>query len=162
VPKKNGMIARLPNMPMEKDHVQEIDNDTMINETHEPINEILPVFSLGVFPFTTEDDFDEIQWPKKQEYQELLDKYKDKEVGYLKLLKNWDNDILIKPSQEEVLTDESHPPPSIQYTRVIQGITNFEEKEYQEGDKVWMWDTKGEPNNVKGVHDFVLDPSESE
>jgi hypothetical protein len=110
-------------------------------------------------PFTSEEDFDEIQWPKREEYQQLLDKYKDKEVGTVKLLKKGDDDILIKPSQQEVLTTESHPPPSRQYTRVIQGTTKFEAKEYQEGDTVWMWDTKkGEPNNVKGKVQFWLGP----
>jgi len=100
-----------------------------------------------------------IQWTMKQEYQQLLDKYKDKEVGSVKLLKRGDNDVLIKPSQQEVLTAESHPPPSRQYTRVIQETTNFEAKEYQEGDTVWMWDTKeGEPNNVKGNAQFCLGP----
>jgi hypothetical protein len=44
---------------------------------------------------------------------------KDKEVGSVKLLKKGDKDILIKPSQQEVLTTKSHPPPSRQYTRVI-------------------------------------------
>jgi uncharacterized protein (DUF2249 family) len=97
--------------------------------------------------------------PMKQEYQQLLDKYKDKEVGSVKLLKRGDNDVLIKPSQQEVLTAESHPPPSRQYTRVIQEPMKFEAKEYQEGDTVWMWGTKkGEPNNVKGSAKFWLRP----
>ena len=116
---------------MAKVHVQEINNDTEISETHEPIKENLPIFSPKDFPFTSEEDFDEIQWSKKEEYQQLLDKYKDKEFGTIKLLKKGDDDILIKPSQQEVLTAEA--------------------KEYQEGDMVWMWDTKkGEPTNVKG------------
>jgi hypothetical protein len=66
---------------------------------------------------------------------------------------------LVKPSQQEVLTAESHPPPSRRYTRVIQGTTKFKAKEYQEGDTIWMWDTKkGEPNNVKGNAQFWLEP----
>jgi hypothetical protein len=101
VPMKDGMIARLPKMPMAKAHVQEIDNDTKISETHEPIKESLPSFSPEDFPFTTKENFDEIQWAKKQDYQQLLDKYKDKEVGSFKLLKKGDNDILVKPSQQE-------------------------------------------------------------
>ena len=159
VPMKNGTIESLPNIPMAKAHVQEINNDTEINETHEPIKENLPIFSLEDLPFTSEEDFDEIQWPNKEEYQQLLDKYKDKEVGIVKLLKKGDDDILIKPSQQEVLTAESHPPPSRQYTRVIQETTKFETKEYQERDTVWMWDTmKGEPTNVKGNAQFWLGP----
>jgi hypothetical protein len=127
VPMKNGKIERLPNMPMAKVHVQEIENDVETSVTHEPIKENLPIFSLEDFPFASEEDFDKIQWPKKEEYQ-ILDKYKDKEVGTIKLLKKGDADILIKPSQQEVLTTQSHPPPSRQYTRVIQEATNLEAK----------------------------------
>jgi hypothetical protein len=66
---------------------------------------------------------------------------------------------LIIPIQQEVFTGESHPPPSKQYTRVIQEITKFKEKEYQEGDTVWMWDTKrGEPTNINGNVQFWLGP----
>jgi hypothetical protein len=79
--------------------------------THESIKENLPIFSPKDLSFTSEEYFDEIQWPKKEEYQQLLDKYKDKEVGTVKLLKKGDDDILIKPSQQEVLTVECHPLP---------------------------------------------------
>jgi hypothetical protein len=35
----------------------------------------------------------------------------------------------------------------------------FKTKDYQEGDMVWMWDTKrGEPTNVKGNAQFWLGP----
>jgi hypothetical protein len=37
--------------------------------------------------FATEEDFDQIKWPKKEEYQQLLDKFKDKETGTVKILK---------------------------------------------------------------------------
>jgi hypothetical protein len=54
---------------------------------HEQIMESLPEFSPNDMPFATKEDFDQIQWPKREEYQQLLDKYKDKEVGTVKLLK---------------------------------------------------------------------------
>ena len=150
VPMKDGTIECLPNMPMAKAHVQEIDNVVETNVTYEPIKENLPVFSLEDLPFASEEDFDKIQWPKKEEYQQLLEKYKDKEVGTVKLLKKGDDDILIRPTQQDVFIAESHPPPSKQYTRVVQETTKFRTKDYQEGDTVWMWDTKkGEPTNVK-------------
>ena len=61
-----------------------------------------------------------------------------------------ENDVQIHPSQQEIFVAESHPPPSTQYTRVIQGTTNFKVKEYKEGDMVWMWDAnKGKPTNIK-------------
>ena len=66
--------------------------------------ESLPVFSLDDLPFASEEDLDQIQWPKKEEYQKLLDKYKDKEVGTVKLLNKEEDDMSIKPSEQEVFT----------------------------------------------------------
>jgi hypothetical protein len=85
VPMKNGTIEHLPNVPMAKANVQEIDNDVETNVAHEPIKESLPIFSPKDFPFASEEDFDKTHWPKKEEYQQLLNKYKEKEVGIVKL-----------------------------------------------------------------------------
>jgi hypothetical protein len=75
------------------------------------------------------------------------------------LLKKGEDSVLIQPSQQEVFTTESHPPPSRQYTRVVQETTKFRTRDYKEGDTVWMWDTKkGEPTNVKGNAQFWLGP----
>jgi hypothetical protein len=63
-------------------------------------------------PFAIEEDFDQIQLPKKEDYQQLLNKYKDKEVGAVKLLKKGEDNILIQPSQQEVFTTKSHSPSS--------------------------------------------------
>jgi hypothetical protein len=110
-------------------------------------------------PFASEEVFDQIQWPKKEEYEQILDKYKDKEVETVKLLKKEEDDMLIKPSQQEIFTAKPHPPPLRQYIRVIQETTRFKTKDYKEGDTVWMWDTKkGEPTNVKGSAHFCLGP----
>ena len=82
-----------------------------------------------------------------------------KEVGTVKLLKKIENDMLIKPSQQEVFTTGPHPSPSRKYTRVVQETTRVNAKDYKEGDIVWMWDTKkGEPTNVKGNTQFWLGP----
>jgi hypothetical protein len=70
-------------------------------------------------PFATEEDFDQIEWPKKEEYQQLLDEFKNKEVGTVKILNKNEDDVQICPSQQEVFTAEAHPPPSVQYTRVV-------------------------------------------
>jgi hypothetical protein len=59
----------------------------------------------------------------------------------MKILKKTEDDVQIHPSQQEVFTAESHPPPSAQYTRVIQGTTKYKIKKYKEGDIVWMWDS---------------------
>jgi hypothetical protein len=159
VPMNDGTISRLPNVPMTKVHVQEIGDDIGTNETHEPVKESPPIFSPDDMPFAIEKDFDQIQWTKKEEYQQLLNKYKDKEVGAVKLLKKGEDDVLIRSSQQEVFTAESHPPPSRQYTRVVQETTKFKTKDYKEGDMVWMRDTKkGEPTNVIGSAQFLLGP----
>jgi hypothetical protein len=112
VPMNDGTIGHLPNVPMTKIHVREITNHIKTNEEHEPIIKSLSEFSLDDMPFATMEDFDQIQWPKKEDYQQLLNKYKDKEIGTVKLLKKGEDSILIQPSQQEVFTAESHPPPS--------------------------------------------------
>jgi hypothetical protein len=74
VPMNDGTISRLPNVMMAKVHVQEINDDVITSETHEPIKESLPVFSPDDLPFTSEEDIDQIQWPKKDKYQQILEK----------------------------------------------------------------------------------------
>jgi hypothetical protein len=50
------------------------------------------------------------------------------------LLKKEEDDMLIKLSQQEAFTTEPHPPPSRQYTRVVQETTRFKTMDYKEGD----------------------------
>jgi hypothetical protein len=89
-------------------------------------------------PFTTEEEFDQIEWPKKEEYQQLLDQFQGKEVGTVKILKrSKDKDnVQIHPSQQENFTPKSHPPPSVQYTRVIQEDEKCKIQKYKKGDLV--------------------------
>jgi hypothetical protein len=47
----------------------------------------LQEYSPEDMPFTTEEEFDQIEWPKKEEYQQLLDQFQNKEVGTVKILK---------------------------------------------------------------------------
>jgi hypothetical protein len=62
-----------------------------------------------------------------------------------------EEDVQIHLSQQEAFTPKAHPPPSVQYTRVVQGTNKHKIQKYKEGELVWMWDTqKGEPTNVKG------------
>ena len=77
----------------------------------------------------------------------------------MKILRKAEDDVQICPSLQEVFTAKSYPPPSAQYTRVVQGKTKYNIKKYKEGDVVWMWDTqKGEPTNVKGSTQSWLGP----
>jgi hypothetical protein len=113
--------------------VQEPSNPIKDDKAHDQIIQSLHEFSPNDMPFATEEDFDQIQWPKKEEYQQLLDKYKDKEAGTVKILKKAKDDVQIHPSQQEVFTIEPHPPPSAQYTRVVQGTTNTRSKNTRKG-----------------------------
>ena len=64
----------------------------------------------------------------------------------------------IRPKQEE-FTPEAHPPPSVQYTRVIQQDERRKIRKYKDGELVWMWDTQnGEPTNVQGSKQTWLGP----
>jgi hypothetical protein len=111
IPMDDNTYAYLPNLTMEKNHVEEIDLDPETEEIPEVVKESLPYFFPDDLPFTQEEDFDAIEWPKKEYYQQQLDKYKDKEIGSVKILKKDDKDLLIRPSQDDVLTTESHPLP---------------------------------------------------
>jgi hypothetical protein len=71
-----------------------------------------------------------------------------------------ENDVKIHPSRQKIFIEKSHPPPSTQYTRVIQGTTNFKIKEYKKGDTVGMWDAnKGRPTGITEDNHFGFGPS---
>jgi hypothetical protein len=95
IPLNNGTIGCLPNVPMTRTHVQETSDPIKDDKAHEQIMESLPEFSPDDMSFATEEDFDQIQWPKREDYQQLLDKYKGKEVWIVKMLKKGESDILI-------------------------------------------------------------------
>jgi hypothetical protein len=121
----------------------------------------LQEYSLEDIPFTMEKDFDHIEWPKKEEYQQLLDQFQSKEVGTVKIMKRPKNedDVQIHPSQQDTFIPEAHPPPLVQYTRILQGNEKHKIQKYKEGELVWMWDIqKGESTNVKGSIQSCLGP----
>jgi hypothetical protein len=141
LPLKDGTIGRLLNMPITGTHVHDI--VPTVNEAQKDVIQTLQEYSPENMPFTTEEDFDQIEWPKKEEYQQLLDQFQNKEVGTVKILKKPKNeeDVQIRPSEQETFTPEAHPPPSVQYTRVVQGTNKYKIRKYKEGELVWMWDT---------------------
>jgi hypothetical protein len=110
-PLKNRMVGRLLNVPITGDHVQDIthpiDNDKAQNE----MIQTLQKYSPEDMPFATEEDFDQIEWPKKEEYQQLLDEFKNKEIGTVKILKKHEDDVQIHPSQQEFLQRKPTPLP---------------------------------------------------
>jgi hypothetical protein len=159
LPLKDEIIGRLLNEPVTETHVQEANHPVKSDKAHDEIIQTLHKFSPEDMPFATEEDFDKIKWPKREEYQKILDEFKDKETETVKILKKLEDDVQIHPSQQEVFTTEAHPPPSLQYTRVVQGTTKYKIRKYKEGYVVWMWDIqKGEPTNVKGSTQSWLRP----
>jgi hypothetical protein len=119
LPLKNGMVGYLLNVPITGDHVQDIIHPINNDKAQKEMIQSLHKYSPEDMPFATEEDFDQIEWPKKEEYQQLLDEFKNKEIGMIKILKKHEDDVQIHSSQQEVFTGESHPPPSVQYTRVV-------------------------------------------
>jgi hypothetical protein len=56
MPLKGGTFAHLPNMPMAKIHLEEIDIDTRTHQVHESIKESLPMFSPCDLALSEEED----------------------------------------------------------------------------------------------------------
>jgi hypothetical protein len=103
-----------------------------------------------------EEKSDQIEWPTKEEYYQLINSLKDQKVEPVKILKR----VQTHPSQQKIFVAKSHPPPSMQHTRVIQGTTNFKVKEYKKGDTVGMWDAnKGRPTGIMEDNHFGFGPS---
>ena len=72
-----------------------------------------------------------------------------------------EDDVQIHLSHQEEFNPEAHPPPSVQYTRVIQEDEKHKIRKYKKGDLVWMWDIqKGQPTNAKGSIQSWLGPFE--
>jgi hypothetical protein len=107
---------------------------------------------------STEEDFDQIKWPTKEEYEQLISSIETQEA--VRILEKMENDVKIHPTHQKIFAAKSHPPPSTQYTRVIQGTTNFIIKEYRRGDTVGIWDSnKGRPTGIMEDNHFGFGPS---
>jgi hypothetical protein len=96
-PLKNETIGRLLNEPVTETHVQEVSPSVKSDKAHDKIIQTLHEYSPEDMPFATEKDFDQIKWPKREEYQQLLDEFKDKETGTVKMLKRPKDDMLLSP-----------------------------------------------------------------
>jgi hypothetical protein len=158
-PLKYGTIGRIQNVPVTTTYVQNPSDSIKDDKARDKIGPTPHKYSPEDTPFPKEENSNQIKWPKKEEYQQLMDELKAQESETGKILKKVEDDVQIHPSQWEIFIAESHPPPSTQYTRVIQGTTNFRVKEYKEGDVVWMWDSnKGKPTNIKRKQSFLAWP----
>jgi hypothetical protein len=77
-----------------------------INEAQKDVIQNLQEYSLEDMHFATEEEFGQIEWPKKEEYQQLLYEFQNKEAGTVKILKmkKDEEDVQIHPSQQEFFT----------------------------------------------------------
>jgi hypothetical protein len=66
-PLKDGTTGCLLNVSITENHVQDVVSS--INEARKDVIQTLQEYSPEDMPFATEEDFDQIEWPKKEEYQ---------------------------------------------------------------------------------------------
>jgi hypothetical protein len=78
LPLKYGTTGCLLNGTIIGNHVQDI--VPPMNEAQKDVTQTLQQYSLKNMPFAIEEEFDYIEWPKKEEYQQLLDEFQNKEV----------------------------------------------------------------------------------
>jgi hypothetical protein len=76
LPLKNGTVGHLLNVPITGDHVQDITQPINNDKAQNEMIQNFQKYSPKDMPFATEEDFDQIEWPKKEEYQQLLDEFK--------------------------------------------------------------------------------------
>jgi hypothetical protein len=185
---KDGTIGCFQNIPVTTTYEQKSNDSIKDDKARDKIGPTPHKCSPEDKPVAKEENSSQIEWPTKEEYQrligdlkvqksepvkilkkedsdqrqkstkekylQLIDRYKEREAGTIR-----ENDVRICPSQQDIFVAESHPPPSTQYTRVVQGTTNFKIEEYKEGDMVWMWDAnRGKPTNIKEDNRFWLGP----
>jgi hypothetical protein len=156
---KDGTIGHIQNVSVTTTYEQNSSDSIKDDKERDKTGPTPHRYSPEDMPFAKEENSSQIEWPTKEEYQQLMDDLKAQESETAEIVKKVEDDAWIHPSQQEIFIAESHPPLSTRYTRVIQGTTNFRVKEYKEGDMVWMWDAnKGKPTNFKENNHFWLGP----
>jgi hypothetical protein len=94
IPMDDETYSHLPNLPMARNHVEGIDLDPDIEDPLEDFPENFKYSPLKFFPndlhSDQEDDTNDIVGPKREYYQQKLDRYKDKVVDSITILKKGD------------------------------------------------------------------------
>jgi hypothetical protein len=154
---KDGTIGCIQNIPVTTTYEQKSSDSIKDDKARDKTRPTPHKCSPEDTPFAKEENSSQIEWPTKEEYQQLIDDLKAQKSETMKILKKVENDVQIHPSQQKIFVEKSRPPPSMQHTRVIQGTTNFKVKEYKKGDTVGIWDAnKGKPTNIKEDNSFWL------
>jgi hypothetical protein len=73
LPLKYGTTERLLNVPITGNHVQDIVPPINDNKAQKDVIQTLQEYSPEDMLFAIEEEFDQIEWPKKEEYQQLLE-----------------------------------------------------------------------------------------
>jgi hypothetical protein len=73
LPLKDGTTKHLLNVTITGNHVEYV--LPPVNEAQKDVIQTLQEYSLEDIPFATEEEFDKIDWPNKEEYQQLLDEF---------------------------------------------------------------------------------------
>jgi hypothetical protein len=68
------------------------------DKAHDKTQQSPHKYSLEDTPFTKEENYNQIKWIKKEEYQQLLDEFKGQESKTAKILKKVEDDVRIHPS----------------------------------------------------------------
>ena len=101
-PLKDGTIGRIQNVPItttyEKKSSDSIKDDKARDKTRSTPHRYSPEDT----PFAKEENSSQIEWPTKEEYQQLMDELKARESETAKILKKVEDDVRICPSQQEI------------------------------------------------------------
>jgi hypothetical protein len=98
-PLKDGIIGRIQNVPVTTTYQQKssdsIKDDKAGNKTRSTPHRYSPKDT----PFAKEENSSQIEWPMKEEYQQLMDDLKAQESEIAEILKKVEDDVRIRPSQ---------------------------------------------------------------
>jgi hypothetical protein len=154
IPIGNEAHAILFNQPKKTTHVEdpesdsEFDTSSQEDQSKETIDPPLD-FDPDDLPFAQEEDFTNIIWPKREDYQRQLNKYKDKDLGPITILKRESETKLHEYDQRNIAIIRSHSPTLEQGRDAQEGkeVIDSKEEDFQLGKLVLMWDkSKGKPN----------------
>jgi hypothetical protein len=144
-------LENLNNVDAWSDHEFDIPLKLYGDNHQEPLNPpIDPYLSkdLDEFPFAQEDDISDVVRPKGKDYQEQLNKYKDKDLGSITILKrgNEKKSHVSKDDPKNIALIASPPPTWKQGKDTQDGEevvgSKVREKYFQQETQISMWNKK--------------------
>jgi hypothetical protein len=92
-----------------EDHKYNFEFKSFLEEYHSK-DPIYSPLGIDLDNLPQEEDILDVVWPKKEDYQKQLDKYKDKQIGSITILKNENEEKLHKEYQRNISLMRSHSP----------------------------------------------------